>query len=116
MTWGMLRELEARGWDIASETTAEEPITGAGAAEAPERLSASQGKLEQILGHPVQWLCYPRGEADATAAQAARDAGYVLGIAAGGGTTQRAAAPLQLNAIPLDNRTGVRDLTELFTG
>lgn len=116
LTWGMLRELEARGWDIASETTAEEPITGKGAAEAPERLRASQGKLEQILGHPVQWLCYPRGEADAAAAGAARDAGYVLGIAAGAGTTQSAAAPLQLNAIPVDNRTGVRDLTGLLGG
>ena len=116
LTWGMLRELEARGWDIASETTAEEPITGKGAAEAPERLRASQGKLEQILGHPVQWLCYPRGEADAGAAEAAREADYVLGIAEGAGTTQSAAAPLQLNAIPVDNRTGVRDLTDLLKG
>ena len=116
LTWGMLRELEARGWDIASETTAEEPITGKGAAEAPERLRASQGKLEQILGHPVQWLCYPRGETDAGAAEAAREAGYVLGIAEGAGTTQSAAAPLQLNAIPVDNRTGVRDLTGLLGG
>lgn len=116
LTWGMLRELEARGWDIASETTAEEPLTGRGAAEAPERLRASQEKLQRILGHPVQWLCYPKGEADATAAEAARAAGYVLGIAAGAGTTQSATAPLQLNAIAVDSKTGVRDLTELLDG
>lgn len=116
LTWGMLRELEARGWDIASETTAEEAITGPGAAEAPERLTNSQDKLEKILGHPVQWLCYPGGEADATAAEAARAAGYVLGIAEGAGSTQSATTPLQLNAIPVDNRTGVRDLTELLGG
>ncbi|MFM9124823.1 MAG: polysaccharide deacetylase family protein [Actinomycetota bacterium] len=116
LTWGMLRELEARGWDIASETTAEEPITGKGAAEAPERLTASQAKLEKILGHPVQWLCSPGGAADASAAEAARAAGYVLGIAAGEGTDQSAASPLELRAIPVDNKTGVRDLTELLRG
>jgi peptidoglycan/xylan/chitin deacetylase (PgdA/CDA1 family) len=113
LTWGMLRELEARGWDVASQSTAEARLT---AGDAPQRLAQSQEKLERILGHPVQWLCYPGGTADAAIADAARDAGYVLGIAEGTGTDQSASAPLQLTAIPVDNRTGVRDLATLLGG
>ncbi len=113
LTWGMLRELEARGWDVASQSTAEAPLE---AGDAAERLAQSQEKLERIVGHPVQWLCYPGGRADAAVADEARAAGYVLGIAEGAGTDQSASVPLRLTAIPVDNRTGVRDLARELGG
>ncbi len=113
LTWGMLRELEQRGWDVASQTTAETPLD---VGDAPSRLAQSQEKLERILGHPVQWLCYPGGQADAQVADEARAAGYVLGIATGDGSDQSATAPLQLRAIPIGNRTGVRDFAKLLGG
>jgi peptidoglycan/xylan/chitin deacetylase (PgdA/CDA1 family) len=44
-------------------------------------ISDGRTELEQAVGRPIDTIAYPHGDADARVAGAARDAGYVLGLA-----------------------------------
>lgn len=110
MTWGHLRGLEAQGWDIGSHTVDHREIPGLSPTDASHELRQSRFKLERILGHPVQWFCYPAGRVDAAAVEEVRKAGYVLATTTANGRTLSAQRPLELPRIRVSNSTGVRGL------
>lgn len=110
MTWGHLRGLEAQGWDIGSHTVDHREIPGLSPEAASHELRQSRFKLERILGHPVQWFCYPAGRVDAAAVEEVRKAGYVLATTTETGTTLSAQRPLELPRVRIANSTGVRGL------
>lgn len=110
MTWGHLRGLEAQGWDIGSHTVDHREIPGLSPTDAAAELRQSRFKLERILGHPVQWFCYPAGRVDAAAVEEVRKAGYVLATTTANGRTLSAQRPLELPRIRVSNSTGVRGL------
>lgn len=71
-----VRELQAEGVTFASHSWSHADLTRLGYADCVSDLRESRELLEELLGHPVTMLAYPRGRHDATVRAAAERAGY----------------------------------------
>lgn len=71
-----VRDLQAAGVDFASHSWCHADLTRLGYAECVRDLRDSRELLEDLLGHRVTLLAYPRGRHDATVRAAAERAGY----------------------------------------
>jgi peptidoglycan/xylan/chitin deacetylase (PgdA/CDA1 family) len=114
LTWGMVKGLERRGFDIGSHTVHHLELPGLSDAAAMQELTDSRHALEQHLGQPVQWFAYPAGAEDPRTVALVRAAGYVLAVTTHPGATQRAQAPLELHRFEVLDSTGVSGLASLL--
>lgn len=76
MSAGHLREMREAGMTIGSHGETHRLLARIPLEEARGELERSRAALEGILGGPVRWLCYPRGNFNRDVAAAARQAGY----------------------------------------
>ena len=83
LTWGRLRDLADRGWEIGSHTRTHPHLTTLGDDELRAELTASKGECEANLGLPCRTIAYPYGDQDARVRAAAGEAGYAAGAALG---------------------------------
>ncbi len=105
-----LRRLERAGIEIGSHTVSHADLTALSDADALRELRRSRATLEQGLGHPVQWLCYPAGRYDARVERLAQEAGYVLATTTEPGVLQDPDAPLALHRVRIADTTGIAGL------
>jgi peptidoglycan/xylan/chitin deacetylase (PgdA/CDA1 family) len=91
-----LKRLSAAGMDIGSHTVDHLELPSLDAATRTRQLAQSRKALEDLLGHPVRWFCYPAGRNDRASATAVGDAGYLLAYTTEGGSALRADALTQL--------------------
>jgi len=110
LTWGQLRALDRRGWDIGSHTVSHADLTDLPPDRALKQLRQSRFALERNLDQPVQWFCYPYGRVDAGVEQLVREAGYVLAVTTQPGDRLSAREPLLLPRVRVAYDTGVRGL------
>lgn len=75
-----LRELHAAGITIGSHTVSHPKLSQLDAARIDAELRHSKASLEDLLGAPVEHLCYPFGDYDARVRDAALAAGYRSGL------------------------------------
>lgn len=61
MNWDQVVDLERMGMDIGSHTVSHPDLTILGAAGLERELIGSAVVINEKLGHPVYWLCYPSG-------------------------------------------------------
>ncbi len=95
-----LRELAANGITIGSHT-ATHPHLGALDPEAQKNeLRASKLGLEDLLGQPVQHLCYPYGDYNQATRFIAKETGYLTGF-----STRRASANTAPNAYEIPRQS-----------
>ena len=71
-----VRAVAAAGQEVGSHTLTHVHLAGADAATLQREVVGSRRVLEDVLQREVPGFCYPWGEFDAAAADAARDAGY----------------------------------------
>jgi len=71
-----LREVAARGFEIASHGRSHADLAGLDDRGQREELEGSRRDLEDLLGAPVRTFCYPYGRLDGRAREHARAAGY----------------------------------------
>jgi len=71
-----VRAVAAAGHEVGSHSAGHAHLAGLDPAALREEVAGSRLALEEVLGRPVQGFCYPYGDFDRAAAQAARDAGY----------------------------------------
>jgi peptidoglycan/xylan/chitin deacetylase (PgdA/CDA1 family) len=71
-----VRAVAAAGHEVGSHTLTHARLTGAGAATLAEEVTGSRRVLEEVLQADVPGFCYPWGDFDAAAVEAARAAGY----------------------------------------
>ena len=114
LTWGQLQLLERRGIEIASHTVTHRDLRSLSDLELATELTRSRATLERKLGHRVPWFAYPFGGHDRRVVAAARRAGYTLAVTTVSGTTQRAAAPLELRRLSVTDTTGVRGIAAML--
>lgn len=79
-TWDQVLELEGRGMEIGSHTAAHPDLTTMEGADLERELAGSAATLNERLGHPVYWLCYPAGAFDRGAIEHAWAAGYLAAV------------------------------------
>ena len=82
MTWNTLRELGAGGLVTIGSHSKSHPadLSQLSKAAQLEELAESKALLEAQLHHPVPFISYPNGKADATTWRIAREAGYTMGF------------------------------------
>lgn len=62
LTWDQVRQMAAVGFEIGSHTVHHISLAAALPATAEQELSDSKKTLEQQVGKPIQFFCYPSGE------------------------------------------------------
>ncbi|WP_148572961.1 polysaccharide deacetylase family protein [Nocardioides caldifontis] len=76
-----IREMQEAGVAFESHSYWHHDLTTLSFAECVEDLRASREVLEEVLGHPVRLLAYPRGRHDGDVRAAAASAGYTHAFA-----------------------------------
>jgi len=74
-------EMAAAGITFGSHSFAHRDLTALRDEECETDLRASRELLEELLGHPVRWLAYPRGRHNERVRQTAARAGFTHGFA-----------------------------------
>ncbi|HEU5198161.1 MAG TPA: polysaccharide deacetylase family protein [Ktedonobacterales bacterium] len=62
LTWDQIRQMAASGFQIGSHTVHHYSLTAITQSTAQHELADSKSTLEQQIGKPVQFFCYPSGE------------------------------------------------------
>lgn len=76
LTLDQIREMQARGIRFESHSYAHADLTRLAFGACVRDLAESREMLEDVLGHPVRLLAYPRGRHNEEVRRAARRAGY----------------------------------------
>ncbi len=99
MTWDELRELDRSGLvTIGSHSRSHPADMGLlTQAQQDDELQGSKRVLEQELGHPVLFISYPNGKADAATFGRVKAAGYTLGFMEEWGPAEQSPGILALN-------------------
>lgn len=71
-----MAEMERTGVRFGSHTLGHDYLPSLSAEQAAESLRASKGRIEEALGHAVEFLSYPAGGYTAEVIEAAQKAGY----------------------------------------
>ncbi len=81
MSWDQLREMADGGMSIQSHTVSHPDLPGASDSRLRSELMGSREAIRQALGRPVYAVAYPAGSFDQRVIAAAKEAGYVMGVA-----------------------------------
>jgi peptidoglycan/xylan/chitin deacetylase (PgdA/CDA1 family) len=76
VTWGQLKKLAAAGFEVASHTASHPDLRYVGKKRLAAEVAGSKKILEERLGVPVRFFCYPAGKYNAAVLRAVREAGY----------------------------------------
>jgi peptidoglycan/xylan/chitin deacetylase (PgdA/CDA1 family) len=75
-----VREISERGMEVGSHTVTHPRLPGLDPERLVHEVSDSRQLLGEIVGAPVGGFCYPYGNLDSPAIQAARRAGYLYAV------------------------------------
>ena len=113
LNWEQIKEMSAAGFEVVSHTATHANLAAMSPEGARRELADSRGLLEKNLQRPAQFFVYPYGEPFVNGSEEARqmimgllrETGYVGALTTSSGppyiSVQRAAAPYQLNRIPV---------------
>ena len=76
-----VREVSERGMEVGSHSVTHPRLSGLDRETLIYEVGDSRQMLSEILNAPVEGFCYPYGNVDGPAVQAARRAGYVYAVA-----------------------------------
>jgi peptidoglycan/xylan/chitin deacetylase (PgdA/CDA1 family) len=99
MSWDELRALDRSGLVTFGSHSRSHPADMGllTQGQQDEELQGSKTVLERELGHPVSFISYPNGKADAATFERARAAGYTLGFMEEWGPAEQSPGILALN-------------------
>jgi peptidoglycan/xylan/chitin deacetylase (PgdA/CDA1 family) len=97
VTWEQAREMDSNGIEIGSHTVTHPILTRTSRQRLRYELSESRSRLESVLGHKVDLLCYPNGDNDRSVREETSRAGYKCAVAADYGLNNGKSNPLALN-------------------
>jgi peptidoglycan/xylan/chitin deacetylase (PgdA/CDA1 family) len=119
VTWEHLREMSSVGFEVISHTATHANLAAMSPEEARRELADSRSLLQKNLERPAQFFVYPYGEPFVKGSEEARqkilgllqETGYLGALTTSSGppymSVQRAAAPYQLNRIPVSSGESV---------
>jgi peptidoglycan/xylan/chitin deacetylase (PgdA/CDA1 family) len=80
LSWDDVRTLAGTGWEIGSHTCSHPHLTALADEKLAHELCDSRVAIGAELGDDPNSIAYPYGDVDARVVDAARDAGYALGV------------------------------------
>jgi peptidoglycan/xylan/chitin deacetylase (PgdA/CDA1 family) len=76
-----VREVSERGMEVGSHSMTHPRLSRLDPGMVVHEVRASRRALSEVVGAPVEGFCYPYGDLDGSAVQAARGAGYAYAVA-----------------------------------
>lgn len=110
LSWTQIRALADAGFEIGGHSATHPALTTLADAELEGEIRRSRTSLEQALGRPARWFAYPYGDHDERVRAAVRAAGYLAGLAFGGGFAAAGDDLFAFNRIPVGEADGVLGL------
>jgi len=98
-TWENLTEMNRNGMDIEAHGRTHADLAISSAADAAWQIAGSRSVLEEKLGRPVQFYCYPSGRYTAKTVELLRAHGYRAAVTIAYGATHTAAGVFELDRI-----------------
>lgn len=80
MTWDMIKELRDAGMTIGSHSVYHDDMAKMGGRQLKYELQESKKILEDELGIPINFFCYPGGAFSSAAVEKVKEAGYVSAV------------------------------------
>ena len=114
LTWGQMRTMEAGGLvQFESHTVDHVELPYVSLVKAEYELNASRAALEQHLGVPIDFFCYPSGRYNAQVETLVARAGYEAAVTTQPGALHRAGSLLALSRVRVH---GAESLTAFAWG
>lgn len=101
LTWEQVKEMDAAGITIGCHTLDHAHLGKVSPAEARRQIVESKKGLEQVLGHEVEYFCYPYGEYNAYVLQVLRECDFRAAVTVNPLLVTGIKDPLQLNRISI---------------
>jgi peptidoglycan/xylan/chitin deacetylase (PgdA/CDA1 family) len=105
LEWDEVRDMARQGMDFGSHTCTHPILPQVDDSRLREEIVGSKQRVEEELGRPVQWFCYPNGDwrdERGRILQEVASAGYRLAVTTIPGTNATTDLPLQLKRIGVD--------------
>ena len=112
LTWRQIVEMADAGMDIQSHSVSHIPMRNKPAEVLREEMLGSRRALEQMIGKPVNFFCYPSGQFDATAMEMLKETGYLAATTTKPGAWQNEALPYEWPRIRVRGRDLLPNLLE----
>lgn len=110
LNWPEVQAMAAMpGLSIGSHTVSHPYLQRIDDATVHHELRHSKAQIEQHLGQPVPFLCYPSGDAGERELQAARAAGYEGAVTVAPGINRHGVGPYALRRTEMTNKDGPLD-------
>lgn len=109
-----LRQLADAGWVIGSHTLNHPHLTRVSLQVAWNEISASRIALEETLGRPVRYFCYPYGDFNAEIAEMVERAGYELAFTTVQGPAELTGAPTTVHRWRVNGYTSLEEFERLL--
>jgi peptidoglycan/xylan/chitin deacetylase (PgdA/CDA1 family) len=96
ISWDQARRMEADGVEIGSHTKTHPILTSVSDSRLLSELAESRARLEAMLGHEINLLCYPNGNHDGQVRRAAVASGYLCAVTVELGFNDHSIDPMRL--------------------
>jgi peptidoglycan/xylan/chitin deacetylase (PgdA/CDA1 family) len=77
LDWAQVKEMQARGIEFGSHTLTHPMLSALPLDQVRRELQDSKARIEDELGAPAPFVCYPRGDFNGDVKRLAREAGYL---------------------------------------
>ena len=102
LTKGEIMSLIEKGWEIGCHTATHANMHSISGSEIEYEIIKSKAKLEKEFGIPIQYIAYPKGRYTDKILEAAKTAGYKLGMTVEDGEISANIDPLRVPRIGVD--------------
>jgi peptidoglycan/xylan/chitin deacetylase (PgdA/CDA1 family) len=109
LTEAMIGRMISEGWEVNSHSVTHPKLTEIGQRELEREVAESRRILEERLGVPIEFFCYPYGRFDARVVGAVRRAGYLGATTTRRGLASANANPFLLPRLRVDGSEGLAE-------
>jgi len=109
MSWQQIRQLQAEGVTIGSQTASHLHMAGSSDAQNRTDVEQSNARFKEEIGAAPELIAYPYGEAGSAVMALARDTGFVAGFGQHSGVAGLYSNPYYLPRFALNERYGDMD-------
>lgn len=116
MSWEQIVDMSKNGMSIQSHSRTHIDQEVAGPEDNAWQIAGSRAKLEEKVGRPVRYFCYPAGRYGPQTIAALQASGYLAAVTTRYGATQRAAAPFELPRVRIHGGWGLQAFISAVLG
>ncbi|MBI3248590.1 MAG: polysaccharide deacetylase family protein [Deltaproteobacteria bacterium] len=116
LTWEQVKEMHAGGVEFGSHTLTHPMLSQVSPEQVRQEVRDSKCLMEDILGAPVRFFCYPRGDFSAAVRQTVQDEGYAAACTIRPGVNDASTDLFTLKRTYMSRRDTLEEFAKKMTG